>query len=130
MPSANDNLLTDLDSTPGTTPPTNQGLHPSTATTTGKKKKKLKKNVPKQKPYDTSEDTPYPKSVSPSPPVEHFSGVRLSAEPTPPNSEPEPEVATDFRGEEDELAAWEQTPPQPPAELELVQDQMFRIQSS
>jgi hypothetical protein len=122
MPSANDNLITDLDSTPGTTPPTNQGLHPSTATTTGKKKKKLKKNVPKQKAYDTSEDTPYPKSVSPSPPVEHFSGVRLSAEPTPPNSEPEPEIATGKRGEEDELAAWEQTPPQPPAELESAQD--------
>jgi len=122
MPSANDNLITDLDSTPGTTPPTNQGLHPSTAATTGKKKKKLKKNVPKQKPYDTSEDTPYPKSVSPSPPVEHFSGVRLSAEPTPPNSEPEPEVATGERDEDDELAAWEQTPPQPPAELESVHD--------
>jgi hypothetical protein len=117
MPSANDNLITDLDSTPGTTPPTNQ-LHPSAAT--GKKKKKAKKNVPKQKPWDdTSEDTPYPKSVTPSPPVEHFSGVRLSAEPTPPNSEPEPEVATGLRGEEDEVAAWEQqTPPQPPTEEE------------
>jgi len=124
MPSANDNLIADLDSTPGTTPPTNQGLHPSTATATGKKKKKAKKNVPKQKPWDdTSEDTPYPKSVTPSPPVEHFSGVRLSAEPTPPNSEPEPEVTTDYRGEEDdEVAAWEQTPPQPPAEIELAQD--------
>jgi hypothetical protein len=124
MPSANDNLLTDLDSTPGTTPPTNQ-LHPSAATTTGKKKKKTKKNVAKSKPWDdTSEDTPYPKSVTPSPPVEHFSGVRLSAEPTPPNSEPEPEVATGLRGEEDEVAAWEQqTPPQPPAEEEeLTQD--------
>lgn len=124
MPSANDNLITDLDSTPGTTPPTNQGLHPSTATTTGKKKKKAKKNVAKQKPWDdTSEDTPYPKSVTPSPPVEHFSGVRLSAEPTPPNSEPEPEVATGVRDEEDDaVAAWEQTPPQPPADLEPVQD--------
>ena len=124
MPSANENLIIDLDSTPGTTPPTNQGLHPSTATATGKKKKKAKKNVPKQKPWDdTSEDTPYPKSVTPSQPVEHFNGVRLSGEPTPPNSEPEPEAATGLRDEEDEaVAAWEQTPPQPPAELESAQD--------
>jgi hypothetical protein len=119
MPSANDTLTPDLDSTPGTTPPTNQGLHPSTAST-AKKKKKTKKNGRQQKPWDdTSEDTPYPKSVTPSPPTEHFSGVRLSSEPTPPNSEPEA-VKED---EDAALAAWEQTPPQPPAELlDLEQD--------
>lgn len=118
MPSASDALTPDLDSTPGTTPPTAQGLHPSTAST-AKKKKKSKKNGRQQKPWDdTSEDTPYPKSVTPSPPAEHFSGVRLSAEPTPPNSEPEG-VKED---EEAAMAAWEQTPPQPPTELELEQE--------
>lgn len=117
MPSASDTLTPDLDSTPGTTPPTAQGLHPSTASTAKKKKKKSKKNGRQQKPWDdTSEDTPYPKSVTPSPPTaEHFSGVRLSAEPTPPNSEPEA-VKED---EDAAMAAWEQTPPQPPSELEL-----------
>ena len=115
MPSASDTLTPDLDSTPGTTPPTGQGLHPST-TSTAKKKKKSKKNGRQQKPWDdTSEDTPYPKSVTPSPPAEHLSGVRLSAEPTPPNSEPEG-VKED---EDAAVAAWEQTPPQMPEELGL-----------
>lgn len=118
MPSASDALTPDLDSTPGTTPPTAQGLHPSTAST-AKKKKKSKKNGRQQKPWDdTSEDTPYPKSVTPSPPAEHFSGVRLSAEPTPPNSEPEG-VKED---EDAAMAAWEQTPPQPPTDLEFEQE--------
>jgi hypothetical protein len=115
MPSASDTLTPDLDSTPGTTPPTGQGLHPSTAST-AKKKKKSKKNGRQQKPWDdASEDTPYPKSVTPSPPAEHFSGVRLSAEPTPPNSEPEG-VKED---EDAAMAAWDQTPPQMPEELGL-----------
>lgn len=122
MPSANETLIPDLDSTPGTTPPTTQGLHPSTATT--KKKKKSKKNGRPQKPWDdTSEDTSNPPSVTPSPPVEHFSGVRLSSEPTPPNSEPEVEPAGAKDDDEDATAAaWEQTPPQPPVELELEED--------
>lgn len=131
MPSANDALIPDLDSTPGTTPPTNQGLHPSTTATSGKKKKKNKKNAAgnnssnngsKPKPWDdtSAEDTAYPKSVTPSPPVDHFSGLRVGTEPTPPNSEPEPEFGG-VRDDEDQAmaAAWEETPPQPPVELDL-----------
>jgi hypothetical protein len=119
MPSASDNLTLDLDSTPGTTPPTNQGLHPSTASTAKKKKKSKKKDGRQQKPWDdASEDTPYPQSVTPSPPAEHFSSVRLSAEPTPPHSEPEGVKEDEDTG----MAAWEQTPPQPPVEPELEQD--------
>lgn len=117
MPSA-DTLTPDLDSTPGTTPPSNQGLHPSTAST-AKKKKKSKKNGRQQKPWDdASEDTPYPKSITPSPPTDHLSGVRLSAEPTPPNSEPEGVKEDDDAA----MAAWEQTPPQPPVELDFEQE--------
>ncbi|KAM0716166.1 hypothetical protein Q7P37_008680 [Cladosporium fusiforme] len=121
MPSANDTLIPDLDSTPGTTPPTNPGLHPSTATTSGKKKKKnKKKDGSKQKPWDdTSEDTAYPKSVTPSPPVDHFSALRVTTEPTPPNSEPEPEALGAKDDDDQAMAAWEETPPQPPVELDL-----------
>lgn len=120
MPPANGTLIPDIDSTPGTTPPTNQTLQPQPATS-GKKKKKNKKNGRQPKPWDdtSAEDTSYPKSVTPSPPVDHFSGVRLSSEPTPPNSEPEPEAVGLGEDDEQAVAAWTETPPQPPTELEL-----------
>lgn len=113
MPRANDALIPDLDDATnlGSTPPSETVGLPVPS---NKKKKKSKKNAKQQQQrYDSDADTPYSKSITPSPPVEH--GVRLVkekagvGEPTPPASETEPPMA----GEEEDMVAWEEAPGEP-----------------
>lgn len=123
MPRANDALIPDLDDATnlGSTPPSDTLGLPVPSNT--KKKKKSKKNAKQQQQrYDSDADTPYTKSITPSPPVDH--GVRLhgagggsavgkgTGEPTPPPSETEPPMA----GEEEDMVAWEEAPGEPQLE--------------
>ncbi|GAB7358571.1 hypothetical protein MBLNU230_g2632t1 [Neophaeotheca triangularis] len=81
-----------------------------------KSKKKKAKNkgdaLPAAQPkIDEEEETPYAKSVTPSPPTPN--GVRLQGEATPPtpaqDSDPVPPPAENF--DDDDILAWEESPP-------------------